>query len=305
MAWEKYYAAAKQYYADHGDLLVNISDNKFGGIALGRWIAQLRTYRKSSIQSAYLTPERIAALDAIGMVWDVPDYLWERNYAAAVEYHREHGNLEVSADYVDENGIRLGAWLNNIRSGEKNSNARAQLTESQKARLDELGINWAGRHNATWDKAYQAACQYKKRFGNLEIPVAYTTPDGIALGRWIRRQKTAKLTDERKAKLEAIGMVWENQDPWMEKFKLVKAYYDQHGHTRMPSDLVVNGVWLRRWLTEQTARLNEKPTGRNKTVKKLSAKQIANPKSVGIVPDAKPVKPRVYQDPKAEQRSSA
>ena len=118
-------------------------------------------------------------------------------------------------------------------------------------------------------------------------------------------KKTAKLTVERKAKLEAIGMVWEKQDPWMEKFRLVKAYYDQHGHTKMPADLVVNDVWLRRWLTEQTARLNERPTGRNKTVKKLTAEQIAKLQSVGIVPDVKPVKPRIYQDPQAAQRSSA
>lgn len=119
VVWDRYFAAAKQYYADHGDLLVNISDN-----TLGRWIAQLRNYRKSNIQSPYLTPERVAVLDAIGVIWDVPDYLWERNYAAAVEYHRTHGDLEVPADYVDQNGIRLGAWLFNVRAGRKDGNGR-------------------------------------------------------------------------------------------------------------------------------------------------------------------------------------
>ena len=305
VAWEKYYAAAKQYYADHGDLLVSISDNKYKGVALGRWIAQLRTYRKSGIQSAYLTPERIAALDGIGMVWDVPDYLWERNFASAVEYHREYGDLNIPVDYVDRNGIRLGAWMFNIRYGVKNKNGRTQLTAEQIARLDELGMNWAGKHNATWDKAYRAACQYKKMNGNLDIPAAYVTADGISLGRWIRRQKTAKLTEERRNMLDALGFVWEKEDPWMKKYELVKAYYAQHGNTKIPTDLVVNGVWLRRWLTEQVARLNEKPTGRNKTVKKLTAEQIAKLQSVGIVPDAKPVKTRACQETQAEQRSSA
>lgn len=284
VSWEKHYAAAEQYYADHGDLRVNISDNKTGGVALGRWIAQMRTYRKSNIQSAYLTPERIAALDAIGMVWDVPDYLWEKNFAAAVEYHREYGNLDIPVDYVNQNGVRLGAWILNVRMGVKKGNARTPLTAEQIRRLDELGMNWNGKHNASWEKAYTAACRYQKKYGNLEIPVAYTTSDGIALGRWIRRQKTAKLTAERKAKLEAIGMIWEKEDPWMDKFSLVKAYYEQHGHTKMPADLVVNGVWLRRWLTEQTARLNEKPTGRNKTVKKLTNHQKELLASVEIWP---------------------
>ena len=156
------------------------------------------------------------------------------------------------------------------------------LTADQIRRLDELGMNWEGRHNATWDKAYFAACRYKQEYGNLEIPVAYTTKDGIALGRWIRRQKTAKLTESRRAKLDALGMVWEKPDPWMEKFQLVKSYYDQYGHTKMPADYVVEGVWLRRWLSEQTARLNEKPTGRGKSVKHLTTEQIARLESIGI-----------------------
>ncbi|MFR8293444.1 MAG: helicase associated domain-containing protein [Ruminococcus sp.] len=33
---------------------------------------------------------------------DVPDYLWEENYyEAAVRYHRENGDLDVPAKYVD------------------------------------------------------------------------------------------------------------------------------------------------------------------------------------------------------------
>lgn len=305
VAWEKNYAAARAYYAQHGNLLVNISDNKINGVALGRWIAQLRTYRKSNIQSAYLTPERIEALDAIGMVWDVPDYLWERDFASAVEYHRRHGHLEVPADYVDKNGVRLGAWICNVRRGIREGNARTRLTAEQIRRLDELGMNWEGKHNATWDRAYQAACRYRAEYGNLDIPAAYISNEGIALGRWIRRQKDAKLTPVRKAKLEAIGMTWEKADPWMEKFCLVKVYYDRHGHTKMPADLVVDGVWLRRWLTEQTARLNEKPTGRNKTVKKLTEQQIQCLRSVGIVPDSKTPAVRPCHPPQAEQRSTA
>lgn len=195
----------------------------------------------------------------------------------------------------------LEKYQQHIRSGEKNANARTQLTENQKALLNELGMNWTSRHNTTWDKAYRAACQYKKVHRNLDIPVAYTTADGVALGRWIRRQKTAKLTAERKAKLAKIGMTWEKDDPWTEKFLLVKAYYDQHGNTKMPADLVVNGVWLRRWLSEQISRLNERPTGRNKTVKRLALEQIAKLRSVGITPSASAYDERTYYKSQAEE----
>lgn len=110
LAWERNYAAAKAYYDEHGDLLVNVSDKTYHGAALGRWIAQLRSYRKNGIQSGYLTEERVALLERIGMVWDVPDYLFEKNYALCLEYYRTHGNLDMSSRYIAEDGTRLGAW---------------------------------------------------------------------------------------------------------------------------------------------------------------------------------------------------
>lgn len=66
---------------------------------------------------------------------------------------------------------------------------------------------------------------------------------------------------------------------------MVKDYYNQNGSTQIPSTMVVKGVWLRKWLTEQVARLNERPTGRNKTVKKLTKEQIKCLRSVEIKED--------------------
>ena len=287
LSWERNFAEAKRYYEAHGNLLINSRDKRTNGIALGHWITQLRFYRKSGIQSAYMTPERIQALDAIGMVWDVPDYLWEQNYSAAVRYHRANGHLNVPVDYVDADGIRLGAWLRSIRSYKKGQNRRAELTDEQVVRLDALGMNWSGKHNAAWDIAYTEACKYRQKHGDLNVPSSYVTENGIRLGRWIRKQREVhetSLSDIRKRKLDALGMIWQPEDPWNAKFRLVQQYYEIHGHTNMPMDYVVEGVWLRRWLSEQKARLNGKPTGRLKTVKTLTAEQIHCLSTVGIRP---------------------
>lgn len=212
LSWERNFAEAKRYYETHGDLLVSITDKRTNGVSLGRWIAQLRFWRKSGIQSGYLTPERIKALDAIGMIWDVPDYLWEQNYHAALQYYRTYGNLEVPADYVDGNGIRLGAWIRSVRAWRKGQNKRAELTNEQIARLDALGMNWVGKYNAAWERAYAQACKYRQEHGNLNVPAAYVAENGIRLGRWIRSQREAyktSLSDSRKQKLDALGMVWQ------------------------------------------------------------------------------------------------
>lgn len=49
--------------------------------------------------------------DEIGMVWDVPDYLFEKNYAALLDYYREDGNADVPSYYVTADGLELGRWI--------------------------------------------------------------------------------------------------------------------------------------------------------------------------------------------------
>ncbi len=166
LAWERYYSAACAYYRSNGDLLVNINENNYCGAALGTWIANLRSYRKNGIKTAYLTPERIKALDEIGMVWNVIDYLWERNFSACVRYHRKHGHLDVPSAYVDEDGIKLGNWIFSLRAQRKNQNKRATLTDEQIKRLDSLGMFWGDKNEIAWQKNYAAVCAYKK---NTEI----------------------------------------------------------------------------------------------------------------------------------------
>lgn len=69
LSWNHYYELAKSYYLEHGNLLVPI-DYQIGPIQLGNWIHNLRmAYRgKNSVK---LTEERIEALEAIGMQWQV------------------------------------------------------------------------------------------------------------------------------------------------------------------------------------------------------------------------------------------
>lgn len=283
--WEKNFAEAKRYYEEHGDLLVNTKDGTENDVSLGRWIAHLRVCRKKHMISVYLTPERIQALDEIGMIWNVPDYLWEQNYHSAEQYYQKHGNLNIPSGYIDENGLRLGAWISSMRSIRKKAGARADLTEEQVAKLDAIGMVWKSKSDVAWEKSYTAACEYYTEYGNLNIPVAYISKDGCRIGRWIRHQREkfpSGLSDERKRKLEEIGMIWKIEDQWESKFQLVKQYHEQNGDVNMPGDYVVDGVWLARWLNEQIARLNGKATGQKGTVKTLTIQQIKKLESLGI-----------------------
>ena len=72
---------------------------------------------------------------------------------------------------------------------------------------------WDARE-AKWAGAFRRAEEYCAAHGNLLVPVNYKTKDGFCLGDWVRRMREnyacaeKKLTAERIAKLEALGMVW-------------------------------------------------------------------------------------------------
>ena len=254
LQWNKNFVEARRYYETHGDLLVPAGYVTAEGTALGRWIANLRMCRKNGIAGQSLTEQRIRQLDQIGMVWNVTDHLWDSNYAAAKAYYEAHGNLAVPADYVDTAGVRLGAWIRKLRQNRKTGSGK--LTEGQIALLDTLQMQWNGTQEQRWQRGYEAACQYHRTHGNLNVPSGYATEDGFRLGSWLKRQRTNVLTGAQKEKLDMLGMVWEKEDPWEKRYELLKKYQTTHGDINtIPADYVSDGVWLGKWVSEQKAKL--------------------------------------------------
>lgn len=251
--WEKHFMAAKAWYEEHGDLDVPIR-SVVRGVSLGQWLGTLRTWERAGAHRKYLTPERKAQLEAIGMVWDKMDRLWERNYAAACAYHREHGNLLVPSGYVDGDGIRLGAWVGRMRKLKAGLCPGTPLTEEQIGRLEAIGMVWEKRNEQAWERCFAAAADYASEHKNLLVPVSFETADGVKLGSWIQRQrllyKKKELGEERIRRLEQIGMVWDTK-PWMRRFFLAEQYCREHGTARIPQNYVTNGCWVGKWLAVQ------------------------------------------------------
>ncbi len=278
LSWNRYYDAALSYYTQHGDLKVPAQYVK-DGIKLGSWLSNLRTYRKCGAQSNYLTEERIAALDSIGMIWDVLDMLWQRNYAAAKLYFEQYGNLDVSVEYVNENGVKLGVWLNNLRNAYKGKSGGYRLTQEQIDALTNIGMTWTCKFERAWECGYAQAEQYFAEYGDLNVPATYATKDGYMLGRWLDRQRERKdkLSQDRVERLNALGMVWDKPDSWEVRYALAKQYFDEHGNLNVPPKYIADGVWLNKWLNEQKHIYLGKRKG-----KSLTADQIKRLNAIGM-----------------------
>ena len=257
-AWEKGFASAQKYRTEHGDLLVPVRYRDKNDFALGEWIV----YNRQRYLGGNLTQNRIERLEAIGMVWSTSNDLWEQNYAAATQYYLEHGDLEVPIKYETPSSFGLGVWLGAQRAAHK----AGELPQEQVERLDALGMDWTNRNDRKWMSLYDVAAAYYHEHGNLNVPSEYVTPDGVLLGKWVARQRyaylnpdrsSARVTPERKALLDKLGMVWEKYDPWQERYDLALAYKTEHGDLEIPSVYkTADGVWLGSWVSRQRQALN-------------------------------------------------
>ena len=269
LAWENGWASARRYRDSHADLLVPVHYKDKNGFALGEWIV----YNRQRYQGGSLSDDRIERLESLGMVWDTGSILWEKNYAAAVQYHLEHDDLEIPVKYVTPDGMALGVWLGSQRAAYK----EGTLTAVQIEKLEALGVDWANRTDRKWQTAYEAAVKYYNAHGNIDVPTEYIDEDGILLGKWVSRQRyawqnpersSARVTPERKALLDELGMNWEKTDSWQHRYELAVEYKKEHGSLAVPAQYrTEDGIWLGSWLSRQKQMLREG--------KKLSAERRA------------------------------
>jgi len=270
--WNKKYELAKKYYEYNGHLEIPQSFKTFDGITydenginLGMWIQTQRRNKKLSL-------ERRELLEEIGMRFEIINLEseWNKKYELAKKYYEIYGDLEIPYSFktfdgitYDEDGIKLGIWLNTQRQNKNIDSNRLQL-------LDKIGINFIDRREESWNKKYELAKKYYEHYGNLEISIDFKTIDGITydeqginLGVWIAHQKIKENLDpSRKQLLEEIGMNFEiinKEEEWNKKYELTKKYYEYHGNLNMPKGFKTvngieydeNGIRLGEWLVRQ------------------------------------------------------
>lgn len=308
--WEQNYAAATQYYLEHGDLEVPIKYETPSGFGLGVWLGAQRAAHKAG----ELPQEQVERLDALGMDWtNRNDRKWMSLYDVAAAYYHEHGSLNVPSEYVTPDGVLLGKWVARQRYAYLNPDrSSARVTPERKTLLDKLGMVW--EKYDPWQERYDLALAYKTEHGDLEIPSVYKTADGVWLGSWVSRQRQAlnsgssALSSERRKLLRILfkgerrpsdpaadhGTVREAN--WERNFRSAARYARKYKHLLVPASYVdSDGVRLGVWISNLRAARKNRPDSYQVTpahIKKLN--------SIGMVWDARDAKwGTAYQQAKA------
>ncbi|MFF4053915.1 helicase associated domain-containing protein [Streptomyces chartreusis] len=160
------------------------------------------------------------ALDEIDPGWcPAWEIGWQRCYRLALAHVRASGALPAGAGEVVVQGEDLGTWIAGQRAGWD------RLVAAQQWLLESLGINpdeggQAARpvrrsQDEIWEQNMVAARQFHAREGHLRVPRRHRKTVGgeqIGLGSFVAnaRRRAAKLSPERRAGLDALGMRWQS-----------------------------------------------------------------------------------------------
>ena len=126
------------------------------------------------------------------------------------------------------------------------------MPPDRRQRLDALGFVWDPLA-AQWDEGVHFLEIYRQREGHYLVPTSHRE-QGYRLGQWVGVQRTAQdtLSPERRARLDALGFVW---DPlaaqWDKGVHFLEFFREREGHCRVPDNHREEAFRLGGWVREQ------------------------------------------------------
>ncbi|MDG4859640.1 Helicase associated domain protein [Streptomyces sp. T-3] len=239
VAFEEGLAAAQQWAAAHGHFLPPATA-VWDGYPVGAWAKNQRTAARLAEQHAAvaggaasggLSQERREQLEEVDAGWcPVWDVGWQRGFRLTQAYVVGGGAVPTTAGEVVVQGEDLGQWVMMQRLGwDKLLTAQQWLLENvlDLAPMEEAERPVKRTQDTKWALNLAAARQYRAREGHLNVPRkhiermetdgtlrgAQTAAEGVVevkLGMWVdnARRRAAKLTTERHADLDQLGMRW-------------------------------------------------------------------------------------------------
>ncbi len=216
---------------------------------------------------------------------------WNDYYLAACAYYKTYGDLRIAKNYVTEEGMTLGSWIQTQRKAYFGKIGEG-LSQDRIEKLNQIGMLWSVRKSG-FDRAYEELQEYHDKTGDVDVKARYISDSGFPLGKWVSnlrvRVKTsgrdAVLTKEQQDRLEAIGFVWNKNDEIWETYILAaREYSAAHGNLQVPVKYVTeDGIPLGRWLSSLKSGWN----GNQKRSDTLTGEQKAQLAELGICLESK------------------
>ncbi len=284
--WWVGYGALVRFHQHHGHVRVpwqHVQD----GVNLYTWIAK----RRAEYKKKKLAPDRVEALNQLGLPWTPGADAEQRLLDAVIAFHAEHGHLRVPTSLDPPY-----QWLCKRRRAYHDGTLDPELARL----LTDMGMDWQTTTLLSFDDYYALAQQYHATHGHLNIPRGYTI-DGADLYQWLVRQRhlanNNHLPDRHRQALDELGMVWSPRHAtWAARYAAAAAYLAREGHLTPPAHHREGGIILSKWLSEQRRldRAHQLPPDRRAALVRL-----------GIVDSTPPAKPAIPRMPTKHTKKQA
>lgn len=137
-------------------------------------------------------------------------------------YKQAHGDFNVPQ--LSKEHSKLAKWITRQRA------TRGVLSSLRQSRLDAIGFEWEPK-SAYWEKMFAELEAYKFVHGDCNVPRAWPANPDLAV--WVGTRRTAEQTmsPSLKARLDALGFIWNPHDAtWEKMFAMLATYAKAHGH---------------------------------------------------------------------------
>uniref|UniRef100_A0A7S4QDV9 Helicase-associated domain-containing protein n=1 Tax=Ditylum brightwellii TaxID=49249 RepID=A0A7S4QDV9_9STRA len=279
LTWEEQFKKLRRYFRNHGKQELPPSNG-----SLGVWLAhQRREYGKfTKGEKSNITKERIKALNKLNPNWRSyvrnEELTWNSRLGELRQFQKEHKHCNVPQSFGP-----LGSWVINQRvdyrkfkRGEKSSMSQERINT-----LEELGFEWfVSTQPMAWRLQYNNLLEYKEENGNTNVPRTYGP-----LGTWVSAQRKefhkfqakqpSLMTQERMDALNVVGFEWRlrketKKVPWDARLQELREFYEQHGHSNVPSSLKS----LFKWTTRQRSEYKKFCAGKKSDITKERIKSL-------------------------------
>jgi len=268
VSWDDKVKMLESFNQLHGHVCVPKHDAE-----LGWWVQQCRQMHNSG----KMPEEKRERLESLGFVWCGQEAKrireqaegktvssWDDRFRTLMEFREVHGHTCVPMQRHDPG---LGAWVKEQRS----LNNAGKLQEERKQKLISIGFIFdgaeakrireqaEGKPASSWEDKYALLEKFKEQHGHTCVPLQRHDP---GLGCWVREQRSlynsGKLQEARREKLQALGFIFDGSEAkkvreqsegkachsWNDKFKLLEAFKEKHGHTCVPKQEAELGWWV-------------------------------------------------------------
>jgi Helicase associated domain len=149
---------------------------------------------------------------------------WDDRFEECLAFSKKSGRCKIPTAYKENHC--LGVWVQeqrrNFKLLKQGKKPRAELTDEQIVKLDEIGFHWgftpdpnSAESDASWEANLLKLKEYKESNGDFDVPMEGSS---LELAKWTRAQRNQYkkrankvktfMTKERVKTLEGIGFDW-------------------------------------------------------------------------------------------------